>query len=116
MSKAVSVTFLQSSRLVTEGKGLFTGLQFAADTDGATVTVYDGLDENSARTMFAVEGLENAPNELSLSNPVEFHNGLYVDLDDNVDSVSIMFSPERSYSAGRELEAYVAEIINAVEG
>ena len=87
--------YIMKTGLVTDGKGLFLGIQFATDTDGEGVTVYDGLDIGSGRVILSTPGWQHDPNIISLPAPIPFYNGLYVVFDAGVTNATIFLSTQR---------------------
>lgn len=111
----VSAVYISDDRLIQEGPGELWGFVFDCSTDGGVIAIYDGLDADSGRLLFHVEGWANDPNSVMFATPARFETGLYVVLDTNVSDASLMVRPLRSYEAP-SIGDILAQLQAAIEG
>lgn len=67
------------------------GVYVRVSVTGASVTLYDGLDTGSGRSIMVIEGEANITKTITFPGGLKIERALYVDLGSNVDEVLVLW-------------------------
>jgi hypothetical protein len=93
MAHGVGWTYVTADQIVNQGETLLHSIILLTSAAGTGVTLYDGLDAVSGRSLGPFEGAANISFSHTFPKPLRLDRGLFVDIGTNVTGVLVVWEP-----------------------